>query len=146
MRYFAYGSNMHWEQMRQRCASARFVAVARLPGHRLAITRKSRRRLCGTADVVRDSASEVWGILYEITADDLALLDGFEDGYRRARVTVMLAKGAESVEAWIYIAEKEAFAPPPSALYKRLIIEGARHWGLPQTYLEFLEEMEAAED
>jgi len=45
MYYFAYGSNMNWTQMAQRCPSARFVSVARLKDHRFAITRQSRRRL-----------------------------------------------------------------------------------------------------
>jgi gamma-glutamylcyclotransferase (GGCT)/AIG2-like uncharacterized protein YtfP len=146
MLYFAYGSNMHWEQMQQRCASARFVAIARLPEHRLAITRKSRRRLCGTADVVGEAGAEVWGILYDIDSDDLTLLDGFEDGYRREKLAVTLTGEERSVEAWIYIAEKEACPPPPSALYKRLMLDGAKRWGLPETYLAYLEAMEAVDD
>jgi hypothetical protein len=31
MFYFAYGSNMDWAQMRGRCPSAKFVAIAELP-------------------------------------------------------------------------------------------------------------------
>ncbi len=146
MFYFAYGSNMHWGQMKQRCGSARFVGVARLPQHRLAITRKSRRRLCGTADVVVDAGSDVWGIVYDIDGEDLTLLDGFEDGYRREKVGVLLAADEGFVEAWIYIAEKEDCPPRPNAVYKRLMLEGAKHWGLPATYLAYLEAIEAAED
>lgn len=137
---------MHWGQMRQRCVSARFVGVARLPEHRLAITRKSRRRLCGTAGVVPETGSEVWGILYDIDNGDLTLLDDFEDGYRREKLAVRLAAVERSVEAWIYIAEKEACPPLPNALYKRLMLEGAKHWGLPKTYLAYLEAIEAADD
>jgi gamma-glutamylcyclotransferase (GGCT)/AIG2-like uncharacterized protein YtfP len=146
MLYFAYRSNMHWGQMQQRCASARFIAVARLREHRLAITRKSRRRLCGTADVVPETGSEVWGILYDIDDGDLTLLDDFEDGYRREKLAVRLAADDQSVDAWIYIAEKEACAPLPNALYKRLMLEGAKHWGLPENYLAYLEAIEAAND
>ena len=137
---------MHWGQMQQRCASARFFAIARLPEHRLAITRKSRRRLCGTADVVPETGSEVWGILYGIDSRDLTLLDDFEDGYRRNKLAVTLAADERSVEAWIYIAEKETCPPLPNALYKRLMLEGARHWGLPETYLAYLEAIEAVGD
>jgi hypothetical protein len=50
--YFAYGSNMNWEQMKTRCPSARFVAVALLPDYKLAFTRKSINRGCGVADGV----------------------------------------------------------------------------------------------
>src|ERR1041385_1713453 len=106
MLYFAYGSNMPWAQMQQRCASARFIAIARLPEHRLAITRKSRRRLCGTADVVPETGSEVWGILYDIDAAHLTLLDHWHGAYRREKFAVRLAADERSVDAWIYIAEK----------------------------------------
>lgn len=41
MLYFAYRSNMHWDQMRSRCPSARFVGVALLRDFRLAFTGSS---------------------------------------------------------------------------------------------------------
>jgi gamma-glutamylcyclotransferase len=147
MNYFAYGSNMNWAQMKKRCPSAKFVAVACLAGRRLAITRKSRRRLCGTADVVPDARSAVWGILYEIDDRDLARLDGFEDGYGRERMAVVAAgDGAAPVEAWVYVAEKEEAPPPPNALYMSLILEGARAWKLPEDYVEMLARIEATEE
>ena len=40
MIYFAYGSNLDFVQMRSRCPSAQFVAVAKLPDHQLAFTRR----------------------------------------------------------------------------------------------------------
>jgi gamma-glutamylcyclotransferase (GGCT)/AIG2-like uncharacterized protein YtfP len=143
--YFAYGSNMNWAQMKQRCSSARFVSVACLKDHRFAITRRSRRRLCGTADVLPEPGSEVLGVVYEI--DDCALgpLDGFEDGYGREKMFVdPIGDGGRSLEAWVYIAEKETYPLLPNALYKRLIVEGARHWNLPEADIEMLEKLEIA--
>lgn len=146
MFYFAYGSNMNWEQMRLRCPSARFVNVARLPDHRFAITRQSRRRKCGTADVLPQGGSEVWGIVYEIAESDLGALDGFEDGYRREkRLVYASGDGHAPIEVLVYIAEKEPDPPLPNAEYKRLIIEGASHWKLPRPYLEMLEQIQAGD-
>lgn len=93
-----------------------------------------------------ETGSEVWGILYDIDDGDLTLLDDFEDGYRREKFAVRLAADERSVDAWIYIAEKEACPPLPNALYKRLMLEGAKHWGLPEAYLAYLEAIEAAND
>ena len=147
MFYFAYGSNMNWTQMKQRCPSTRFVTVAHLKDRRFAITRRSRRRLCGTADVVPEAGSEVWGILYEIDDCELSVLDGFEDGYGREKMAVVPGgDGGRPVEAWVYIAEKEDCPPLPNALYKKLILEGARAWELPQAYINMLEEIEATEE
>ena len=58
--YFAYGSNLHWPQMKERCPSARFHCVAKLKDHRLAFTRKSISRDCGVADVVPEQGHDVW--------------------------------------------------------------------------------------
>ena len=87
MYYFAYGSNMNWEQMQRRCPSTRFVSVASLKDYRFAIARHSRLRNCGTANIFPDSGSEVWGIVYDISEPDLIILDSFEDGYR-ARMAI----------------------------------------------------------
>jgi hypothetical protein len=46
----------------------------------------------------------------------------------------------------IYVAEIETNVPRSNAEYKRLILEGARHWNLPATYLALLEAIQAAED
>jgi gamma-glutamylcyclotransferase (GGCT)/AIG2-like uncharacterized protein YtfP len=145
MYYFAYGSNMNWPQMKQRCPSARFISLARLKGHRFAITRQSKRRKCGTADVLPDESSEVWGIVYEISDSEVCMLDDFEDGYRRENVLVEpVGDGKQPFRVLIYVAEKEANPPSPSADYAWLILEGAKHWGLPPGYIQMLERLEVA--
>jgi gamma-glutamylcyclotransferase (GGCT)/AIG2-like uncharacterized protein YtfP len=145
--YFAYGSNMNWQQMQRRCPSSRFVCAARLAGYRLGITRHSRLRDCGTANVFPAEGGEVWGIVYDVSDTDLITLDGFEDGYRRERLPVFALGGeSEPLEALIYVAEIESDVPPSNAEYKRLIIEGAKHWSLPAAYISLLEEIPALPD
>jgi hypothetical protein len=56
---------MNWQQMVERCSSARFVGTALLPNHRLAFTRKSIRRSCGVADAVLDRGRNIWGVVYD---------------------------------------------------------------------------------
>jgi hypothetical protein len=79
MLYFAYGSNMHAAQMKERCPSAKFVCRGKLPSHRLAFTLRSRSRRCGVADILRDETKEVWGIVYELLENELENLDKDED-------------------------------------------------------------------
>lgn len=69
--YFAYGSNMSDEQIRERCPSHRFVCVAQLPGYRLAFTRRSEKRGCGVADVIAAQNAAVWGVVFKMTDADL---------------------------------------------------------------------------
>ena len=142
--YFAYGSNMNWPQMQRRCPSAGFVCVARLANYQFGITRHSRLRDCGTANIFPIDQQEVWGIVYEVSAEDLVILDGFEDGYRREILPVRaFADGKQPLNALVYIAEFEKDVPLPSAEYKRLILDGAKHWNLPASYLSMLEKIQA---
>ncbi|MGH7774506.1 MAG: gamma-glutamylcyclotransferase family protein [Candidatus Binatia bacterium] len=153
MLYFAYGSNMNWPQMKGRCPSAEFVSVARLKDHRLAFTRKSDRRGCGSADAVREQGHDVWGVVYQIEEREIGRLDEVEDfvpgragnGYTRQQCYVY-ADGNEERPFFVslYFAEKQKNPPLPSADYKRLIVEGARHWHLPQWYIEKLEQIRVA--
>jgi gamma-glutamylcyclotransferase (GGCT)/AIG2-like uncharacterized protein YtfP len=153
MFYFAYGSNLDCGQMRERCPSARFVAVAKLGGHSLAFTRKSRDRNCGVADVVPAQDQCAWGAVYEIHDRDIARLD-VSEGYLTGRTKNASSREERHVEvdgdpkrpllAWIYFATREEKPPLPNAEYKRLIVDGARFWHLPDDYISELEKIEVA--
>jgi gamma-glutamylcyclotransferase (GGCT)/AIG2-like uncharacterized protein YtfP len=151
MLYFAYGSNLHWGQFKGRCPSARFLCAAKLPGYKLSFTRFSPRRRCGVADVVVAEGSEVWGVVYEIDECDFTPLDEYEghvpgrqgNAYERIELS-MLREGdpAQPVTAWIYVvADKAEQEHVTNAEYKRLMTEGARHWSLPQDYIERLDDL-----
>lgn len=88
MLYFAYGSNMHSTQIRERCPSAKLIGKARLDNYRLAFTRKSVKNWpgCGVADVLPAQGKFVWGALFEIADQDIPALDKME-GYRPGRAT-----------------------------------------------------------
>ncbi len=145
MHYFAYGSNMNWPQMQRRCPSSRFVCIGRLVDYQFGITRHSRLRNCGTANVYPVAGKEVWGIVYEISDPDLLILDSFEDGYRREVLSIYpLKDGGQPLDVLVYIAAIEDNVPRPSVEYRRLIIDGAKHWNLPATYLALLEAIEAS--
>jgi gamma-glutamylcyclotransferase (GGCT)/AIG2-like uncharacterized protein YtfP len=138
---------MNWPQMQRRCPSAQFVCVARLVNYEFGITRHSRLRDCGTANVFPAQGKEVCGIVYDVNEADLVTLDSFEDGYRRElRPVYALGDGAQPLVVLIYVAEIETNVPRSNAEYKSLILEGARHWKLPATYLALLEAIQAAED
>jgi len=142
--YFAYGSNMNWLQMQRRCPSSKFVCVARLMDYQFGITRHSRLRDCGTANVFPAAGREVWGVVYDVNDTDLVILDSFEDGYRRARLPLhALDDSSQSLAALVYVAEIEPEVPQPNTEYKRLILEGAKHWNLPESYCLMLERIEA---
>lgn len=144
MYYFAYGSNLNWAQMQRRCPSSRFVTIAKLPGYQFGITRHSRLRDCGTANVFPIDGQEVWGAVYDVSDPDLMIMDGFEDGYHREILSVFAPhNGREPLSVLVYVAAIESNVPPPNPEYKRLILEGARHWQMPSAYVAMLETLDA---
>jgi gamma-glutamylcyclotransferase (GGCT)/AIG2-like uncharacterized protein YtfP len=140
--YFAYASNMDPKRFRRLCPRGVFVGPARLPGHRLAFSRYSSQRRGGSADVVLDAESEVWGVLYEVSNADLDALDRSESvpaAYRREEVVVEDGEGRER-EAVTYVANRTGdFLPHRD--YLKLIVQGAEARGLPPHYIGALRQI-----
>lgn len=67
MLYFAYGSNMWREQMRERCPDHECLGVAVLKDHALCFPRSSPIRLCGVAGIAASPGAEVWGVVYRLS-------------------------------------------------------------------------------
>lgn len=138
--YFGYASNMDPKTFRRRCPKAMAVGRARLPSYRLAFTRYSKQRKGGSADIVEDAGSEVWGVLYDVDDACVAAMDrveGVPTAYRRERVTVIDDAG-EAREALTYVANRTGDFYP-SRSYVEVIVRGARAYGLPDEYVAALE-------
>jgi gamma-glutamylcyclotransferase (GGCT)/AIG2-like uncharacterized protein YtfP len=126
---------------RRRCPRAKDLGAVRLPGYRLAFTRYSRNRRGGSADVVPDNSSEVWGVLYEVDGDCMAAMDkveGVPHAYRRETVAIVDGEGRR-VEAITYVANRTGeFRPNKS--YLTVILRGASAQSLPCDYIRTLEQ------
>jgi len=97
-RYFAYGSNMSGEQMRSRCPGANDPLNAVLDDHDWLLNRR------GVATLEPAPGREVHGVLWDVTADDLAALDRWEGVPRYYRRSTMAVRtNAGSVDAEVYI-------------------------------------------
>ena len=153
MLYFAYGSNMHSAQMKERCPAATFVCRAKLPAHRLGFTLKSVSRDCGVADVLPDQTKDVWGVVYELPDSELKNLDK-KEGYRPGRRYEHNQYTRQDHYVWtegdanrpllvaLYLGNPQLDPPLPSDDYKRLIVDGAKHWNLPADYIRQLESIQ----
>lgn len=142
--YFAYGSNLDADQMRERCPSSRVTRPARLADHRLEFTHRSSRWGGGAADVVSARGSVVWGVVYALHPDDVARLDRFERGYDRIELCVHTPPDAET-RAFSYSVHNKGSYRPTRLYRDKMIAWGTRH-GLPRDYLEILRAIETLED
>jgi hypothetical protein len=129
--YFAYGSNMSRVAMKRRCPQARALGVATLAGWRFIVT------LDGYASVVRAAGSEVIGVLWDLTARDLAALNAYEtlhSGlYRRRTLPVRLGRGV--LPALTYIGRTRSPGRAKIGYQDGIVLPSARDWGLPKHYI-----------
>jgi phage replication-related protein YjqB (UPF0714/DUF867 family) len=130
--YFAYGSNLSVAQMAARCPNATDPRPATLADHDWLINER------GVATVEPLDGAEVHGVLWQVSDHDLTVLDSAEGvpvRYRRDRMTVHTDDGP--VKAWVYVDHRVEPGPPRPGYLER-IIDGAKHHGLPQRWLDFL--------
>ncbi|MBN8291434.1 gamma-glutamylcyclotransferase [Rhodobacter sp. NTK016B] len=152
IKYFAYGSNMLEGRLRQRCPSARVLAVSQLKGWALSMHKRSKDG-SGKATIAPSSepSTSVFGVLYEIDSDDLDPLDraeGHGRGYNRVSIKVAMASSGETVTAITYLAEEGAIDSSlyPYNWYVKLIVAGAKEHALPHGYIEQLSCIHAKAD
>ena len=72
--YFAYGSNLHHEQMKKRCPKCRYIKKIVLNNFQLVFRNKG-----GWADVEKKNSKKVHGGLYTISKYAEIRLDKYED-------------------------------------------------------------------
>lgn len=110
MYYFAYGSNMSVQRMKERGIEFTERIPAVLIGYRLEFNKiASRNPKEGYANIVPDKNKKVEGALYEISDNCLLILDryeGYPRHYKREKVKVQFNNGQE-VEAVTYIAQSD---------------------------------------
>lgn len=148
MLYFAYGSNLDWDQFKTRCPSARFICKGVLKDYRFGFTRRSSNRRCGVMDIIKDRGKIVWGVVYHIDELDLGRLDtseGYNPGRQRnayQRIErIVYDEGDENKPLTVYtydVVEKSEDTIPPNQEYKSLIVNGANYWKLPEDYIRQL--------
>lgn len=147
--YFAYGSNMGTARLRERAPSAKPIAIGRLPSHVLSWDKRSRADGSGKCDAEATgrSGDVVWGVLFELDAQDKPALDraeGVGAGYVEKRVTILTDDGA--VDALTYCATEKDPALRPYRWYKALVVAGAREHQLPADYRRQLERVPTVSD
>jgi hypothetical protein len=150
--YFAYGSNMQPATFAGRRGIVAVQAVpARLAGWQLVFDKPPLLPMGqGMANVVATRGSEVLGVAYAISADDLAHVDLTEgvliENYQRVAVEVVALGGGAPFEAWTLTSERRSDGLLPSERYMALLIDGAEHHGLPADYVAWLRAHPAVAD
>jgi len=136
--YFAYGSNMDAEQMKERISASEYVGVGYLPDHELVFNRKGSYRPGGVASIVAKEGSTAYGVVWRMPSKVLPQLDQIEDpaAYERTEKTVHMLDG-EKFESYVYVSfpQGDIDADPE---YLEVIISAAEKINLPTSYIDDL--------
>ncbi len=108
--------------------------ILKLENYTISFTRKSTSRNGGVADIIHSNGDFCYGVVFDVTEEELKIIDKKEGvkvgAYRRFNIT-------DSIMSY-EVVEKITFVQP-SSKYIDLIVEGAKHYGLPQSWIEKLE-------
>ncbi|MEO9875670.1 MAG: gamma-glutamylcyclotransferase family protein [Anderseniella sp.] len=126
--YFAYGSNLLSTRLTARCPSARVVGVAMTDGWTVSFTKPGGDGSGKAGLVQRDDAIHP-GVVYELTADEMPMLDRIEGvghGYTREDdFKVTMLDDGNRVSTATYMPQRHDPALIPFDWYLALCIAGA---------------------
>lgn len=130
--YFAYGSNMHPVQMRERCPGARPAGIGMLRGWCFRITTR------GTAAIVREPGRVVYGVLWRCAPSHFHALDRYEGvhwrNYRRRMVTIETENNG-AARAVTYVTNRRYPGRVRLHYMTTAVLPGAEAFGLPEHYV-----------
>ena len=116
MLYFAYGSNLHHQQMKRRCKDSRFIKKIILKNYMLTFRGKY-----GAADIEKKRGNKVYGALYYISQTDTKRLDIYEE-YPKEYTKMFFKFNKQKIMT--YIMPKKTENVPPTKHYLDLIKQG----------------------
>merc|ERR1712110_406865 len=147
--YFGYGSNLLKQRIQLSNKSAEFVGVGRLDEYCLRFGGDSKRWMGGTATIIPNPSSTIYGCVWQMKKTDSSNIDDQEGVgqkiYKRHEVTVSLLSNNAKLTCRSYqkISMPDLQSPqnPPSVAYKTVIVDGAIENDLPADYISYLKNL-----
>lgn len=127
---FAYGMNTNLPSMLLRCRNARCLGKAILPDYRLDF----RYHL----DITESKFDRVEGVLWELDADDLEVIDqveGYPEYYSRYLLQPYKKNYSNTYPAWTYSMWQKGPLQLPDNRYFNLVAEGYDQNGINTNHL-----------
>lgn len=131
--YIAYGSNLHLEQMRKRCPTAKVVGRSEIKDYTLNF-RGEHERVFATVEPCKGDSVPI--LVWQIAPNDEKELDIYEeypDLYRKELMEVIVDN--QPVNAMVYIMNEGRPLNQPSREYYSTILEGYKSSGFDLEYL-----------
>ena len=142
MRLFVYADNLHPTQLKRRAPEHAFLFKACLHDHTIHFPRFSSQWRCGLASLTPSPGERVWGVVCELTDEDLKIMDAFdgevlEGAFRHLEATVMTEDGRKELVTTHVANPVGKFRVKDT--YVDFVMKGVRHWELPEECLAMWE-------
>jgi hypothetical protein len=105
--------------------------VARLDGYALQFNKRSMMDQSGKANIVPDGSGVVWGVLFELSEEEVQRLACFEGGYSRKTIEVACVEPMARFRAETFVAKPDGSDLLPASQYLQIILDGAHEHELP---------------
>ena len=140
MKFFLYGDQLNPVQLARRAPEHKFLYLATLADHTIKFCRWSAQWRCGLASVVPSPGETVWGGVFDVTAEDLKIMDKFEDDvpqgvYRHLQINVVNQAGNKELVTTYAASPIGKFKPKDH--YLDWVLKGLTHWKLPEECIEW---------
>lgn len=137
MNYFAYGSNMSTDYIRDYCPSAKFIMRANLPNFHIEFRRYSENLKGGISSIIPAPGEMIKGVLYDVDEKELLALDILEDvpqGIYSRDTFFVLGEDGKWHLADMYRVSNPAGPYTPSTKYVDFMVAGAKEHGIDPEY------------
>jgi len=147
VKYFIYSETLHPRQLKERAPEATFLHRAYLPDHTLTFPRWSSQWRGGLASVTPSIGEQVWGVVFDITPEDLKILDQHGEevpagAFRHSTINVHPEHEAGQTPSKEMVTTHVATPAgkfKPQDHYIDFVLTGVRHWKLPQACVDWWE-------
>ena len=130
MLYFAYGSNLSHEQMKERCKNSKYIKKIFLENYKLSFCAIDKDY--GVANIIKKLDSKVPGGIWKISANDEKKLDCYE-GFPIKYTKDFFILNDEKV--MFYIIKRQYSFRPPQRWYVDIINQGYKDCKIDIEYL-----------
>ena len=131
MLYFAYGSNLNHQQMKNiRCIGSKYLKTIFLKDYKLSFCHPNKLNKYGYANIVKKKGSKVPGAIWEITKKHEKILDRYEEFPNSYQKKYFYLNGKKIM---FYIMNKCFIKKPPKS-YINTIKEGYKNCNINIKY------------
>lgn len=144
MFYYSYGSFLDIHTLQKHCPNATFVSKAVLLNFEVQFNFLSKKYNAGCTGVEYAPGKTVYGVIYEVSEEDMKYLDtieGVPEGKYYRQTLIVVDEAGKFIPVEVYRTSHPSGPYRSCRLYVGKMLQGAKMHGLPDAYVEELQQL-----